>query len=90
MGGPVQQTVQTVEKHSGKLADSILAVGAMSAPAWLNEVATVLEIVAVVGGIIIIALRGWLIWQEIKRNRIRLKKEEQDGSGPSNSGPEPS
>lgn len=79
------QTV--VQQHGSKVADSILAVGAMTVPAWLDDVASLLEVIAVGGGIVILCLRGWLIWQEIKRNR---KKEEDDGGRSSDSGSEPS
>lgn len=75
--GPVQQTTQVVAKHSTeikKAADSALALGAMSVPAWLDGVSTWIGFAAAVLGLALLGIRVYLGVQEILEKRRGRKK----------------
>ncbi len=57
-------------------ADLVLSSGAMSSPWWLPVVSAVTQwagMIAAVGGVLVLAGRLWLLWQEIKAKRATGK-----------------
>lgn len=71
----MQNTQSTLVKAQA-IGDTALATGAISSPVWLAYLSDWLGILAAVGGLVILAARGWLIWRDIQKARAEDKKKE--------------
>lgn len=58
------------------ITDIVVAASLISSFFWWDSLIGAAQDMIVLGGFILMFLRGWLIWQEIRENRKKRKKDE--------------